>query len=499
MAFFIFGKGCEKIMKKLIGIDIGTTHCKAIAMTEEGKVVYERKSVYEFKDSEKAQSEQDVELIYEAVIGLLGDATKDCVNNEIAAVTFSSAMHGLVAVDANNNPLTPLYTWAHNGSIKQAENLAAGENAIELRMSTGTPIHPMSPLCKIMWLREEKPDIFSRTSKFISAKEFIFYKLFGKYIIDHSIASATGLFDIATKNWNNKALKIAGISEEMLSTPVSPLHYENGFKTLPDVPFVIGASDGCLANLGGGVMESGQASLTIGTSGAIRITTKERVLNDKRLFNYILSDPYYICGGPVNNGGNVVKWFMENFYAKKFTSAEDLDWLTKKAESIPPGSAKLLFLPYIFGERSPVWDARATGAFIGLNGEHTLDHMARSVFEGIFFGLREILTAIEENGIQVGEIHASGAFVNSSFLMQCLSNVMNKPVIISEYSDASVIGACFLGMNAVGMRNNFNHGMALNKDKRSYLPDGAVSAVYEEMFALFRSIYPAFKGIIKGK
>ncbi len=199
-------------MPFIIAIDIGTTHCKALTVGGDGVVVSSLKKNTKTILPQHGWVEQSPHEIFETVISLLKESIKNIGETNISCISFSSAMHGVMAVDANGKPLTNVITWADVRSEKYAVEILQSKHAEEIYAATGTPVHPMSPLCKIRWMKNEEPGIFSKAAKFISIKEYIFYRLFNNYIIDHSIASATGLFDYMQLTWFDPALNAAGIT-----------------------------------------------------------------------------------------------------------------------------------------------------------------------------------------------------------------------------------------------------------------------------------------------
>lgn len=357
------------LMNYIIGIDIGTTNTKAVAYDMEGHALHQCNKSYPFISEQEGYHELDPDVLFAAFIEVLKEAVSQTTSYELCGVSFSAAMHGLMAVDEKGLPLTNMITWADLRSNQYAVDLKNSEIGKKIYERTGTPVHPMSPLCKLMWMKDHIPGIFISAHKFISIKEYIFFHLYGEFIIDRSIASSTGLLDIYSRDWNADALQVAGITAERLSKPIDATFILRGLKSsingVPDVPFVIGASDGCLAHLGSNAMHEGDISLTIGTSGAVRIRTDKPVHDPKqRIFNYLLTDNFYLSGGPVNNGGNVLQWFAKGFLEEDFTSPENFESFIVEAFAIPPGSEGLIFLPYIYGERAPVWDASAKGIFM---------------------------------------------------------------------------------------------------------------------------------------
>ncbi|MGV3505253.1 MAG: gluconokinase [Adhaeribacter sp.] len=493
-------------MHYIIGVDIGTTSTKAIAFRPSGQVEISSYREYPIYRPQADHSEQDPEEVLAAVTYTLGQVLAGLDQSQVLGISFSCAMHGLMAVDAAGQPLTRCLIWADNRSQAQAEALQPSASGQDICYHTGTPIHPMSPLCKLLWMREHQPGLLARAHKFISLKEYVCYRYFGQYLIDYSLASATGLFDIRQLTWYAPALALAGIRAGQLSTPVSTLHQVG--ELLPDIarqlglrralPFIVGASDGCLANLGSGATKPGQAALTIGTSGAIRVTSPSPgTENQQRLFSYILRPGQYVVGGPVNNGGLILRWFRDQFAAdlKQQAQGQNKDpyeLLIAQAATVPAGAQGLVFLPYLLGERAPIWDAAARGLFFGVGIHHTRAHFGRAVLEGILMGLYQICRALEENTGPIHEIHAGGGFARSAFWVQLLADIFNKKVILTETVESSAWGAALLGLEALGWQREADLP-ATPKNQQVFLPQAANHAVYLQNFSIFEQLYPLLK------
>ena len=321
-------------MKYILGIDIGTTNTKAVAFDLQGKPVAQANSTYPFISTQPGYHELDPQVLFVAVTEVMKAVLEITASEELACIAFSSAMHGLIAVDEKGHPLTNMITWADLRSKEYAMRLKFSELGHKLYERTGTPVHPMAPLCKLMWLRDQEPEIFTRAHKFIAIKEYVFFHFFGEFVIDHSVASSTGLFDIYNLEWNQDALNITGLNENRLSKLVKTTYIMRGLAPNyaamlgidANTPFVVGASDGCLAHIGSNAFEAGDVSLTIGTSGAVRMMIDKPALDPKqRIFNYVLTENQYLSGGALNNGGNVMQWFARNFLKKEFSSADELE------------------------------------------------------------------------------------------------------------------------------------------------------------------------------
>lgn len=486
--------------KYSIGVDIGTTSTKAVLFSEKGETIHQTTVEYPLLTPEPKVAVQDPDEIVEAVIlsvkSIMEKAQFD--KSQLSVISFSSAMHSLIAVDEKGQPLTPSITWADQRSEPYAKALKE-KNGHSLYEKTGTPIHPMSPLTKLMWLKEEEPDVFNAACKFIGIKEYVFLRLFNQYVVDYSVASATGLFNIHTMDWDKEALETAQISKERLSliVPTTEVFHDMN-KTVahkmgidPNLPVVIGANDGCLANLGVNAIDKGTVALTIGTSGAIRTVVNEPVTDPKgRIFCYALTEDHWVIGGPVNNGGMILRWLRDEFCLQEVTESEETgieayDLITEKIGSVRPGSEGLLFHPYLSGERAPSWNANARGSFYGLALHHKRKHMMRAVLEGINMNLYTVLLALEEIIGIPQKIQATGGFSQSEVWRQMLADIFNQEVHIPQTSESACFGAAILGRHAIGEFPDLSAVKDLVKTQTVNKPIKENVTVYEDVVPIF--------------
>lgn len=483
----------------VIGVDIGTGSAKAVAVSTEGKPVAASQVYYKSNSPLPGYSEQDPEIIWKAFVKCIKEITLKTKQVSLS-VSLSSAMHSLLVVNNRNIAITPLITWEDTRSEKIAENLRNSSAAKNIYKSTGTPVHSMSPLCKIKWLKENEPQIFKKAFKYISIKEFIWHRLFNTYEVDYSIASATGLFNIENMEWNRPSLQFCGITLSQLSKPVATSFIRNNVNTsvaaalnIPaDTNFCIGASDGCLANIGSNAIKKGNAALTIGTSGAVRIASNKPVINyDAMIFNYVLDNKTFISGGPINNGGNVMKWLFKTFLKNDSPAENDYRNFFKTVEAIPAGCEGLIFLPYLYGERAPIWDEKASGIFLGIKSFHTNAHFLRAALEGICFSLKNILETIEASTASITQLNVSGGFVHSRTWMQILADVTVKKLCLVQTEDASSIGAALLGMKALKVINSYSSpnqkiDITIKPDKKNF-------TIYKKYYTIYKNLYPSLK------
>ncbi|SDF39667.1 gluconate kinase, FGGY family [Mucilaginibacter pineti] len=483
----------------ILGIDIGTGSTKAVAVALTGEALGVVQQHYPISNPQPGYSEQDPLLIWDAFVQCLREIILK-IGYAPGAVSFSSAMHSIIPVDEAGLPLAPMITWADARSENIAESLRASAQGEDIYRITGTPVHAMSPLCKLMWLRENKPQLFAQTHKFISIKEFIWYRLFNEFEVDYSIASATGLFDILKLEWSVVACALAGVNTDKLSTPVNTTYYRSnadaatvaltGIST--NTNFIIGASDGCCANLGSHTTGPGMAALTIGTSGAVRITSTTPVYNYAGMtFNYLLNQNSFVCGGAVNNGGIAINWLLKSFLQKENLTKADYDALFDTIQTVPAGSDGLLFLPYLYGERAPIWDTKSTGAYINIKPTHSRSYFLRAALEGICFALYDVLKTVEDTSETITQVNISGGFVTSPVWTQVLADITGKKLVVLQPEDASAVGAVYLAMQALHPESYT--AVTQISGEKVIEPNMENHARYSKLFPVFKKLYRDLK------
>lgn len=494
-------------MKNLmLGVDIGTTSTKTVAFTLDGQIVAQHAVEYPLLCTAPGMAEQDPLQIYQAVLESIAQALQAVRakgnTGGIALVSFSAAMHSVIAIGNDQQPLTNSITWADNRASLWAARIKSEHDGNAIYRRTGTPIHPMSPLCKLMWLREEQPQLFAAAERFVGIKEYVFFRLFGSWLVDYSIASATGLFNLQQLAWDDGALELTGVSPQRLSTPVPTTHHLQGLNAavatqlgLPaDTPFVIGANDGVLSNLGVNAIHPGQVAVTIGTSGAMR-TVIDKPMTDPsgRTFCYALTPDHWVVGGPVNNGGNIFRWVRDELATAESDAArragiDPYDALTAISEQVTPGAEGLLFHPFMAGERAPLWNADLRGSFFGLALHHRKEHMIRAALEGVIFNLYSILPAVEDLIGPTTRMMATGGFARSALWRQMMADIFNREVVVPESVESSCLGAAVLGLYALGLVPSLDVISDMVGSTNKHLPIAANVAIYERLRPIFMAL-----------
>ncbi len=488
-------------MRIVIGIDIGTGSTKAIAYdTMAYKPLAHHQEFYP-TIKEGRFHEQNPKLIYQAFIKCVQEVASKVKKESIVALSFSSALHSLIALDANYQPLTNCLLWSDSRSHEQTKKLKSEKVSEQLYFNTGTPIHAMSPLMKIKYFGEEQTSLFSKIKKYISIKSYIIYQIIGKLYEDESLASATGIFNIAKRIWDPRALAFLGIDKNQLPEvvptdkilPTIPENIAATFQVPKTIALIIGGGDGPLANLGAMCMKPGMGCITFGTSGAIRVANKN-VIKDlsKTTFSYIVDNDYYVIGGATNNGGIVLKWIAKSFLDQSENSF-DIQEIVEKVSQIKPGCDGLICLPWIIGERAPVWDADAKGMFVGLNQIHNKAHFIRAAVEGILYNAKIILSTVEDITQPISTINFNGGLAKSDTFAQMLADITGKTVQVSSVSDASTLGAIFLAMKALNMINSFEELNQHEDHNKIFTPNNDHLKIYKQNYESYKLLAGHYK------
>ncbi|WP_267201750.1 gluconokinase [Limosilactobacillus kribbianus] len=502
-------------MNYLIGVDVGTTATKAILYGQGGQILAKVSVSYPLHRDVSGMAEQDPEQIVAAVEKVIHDtaAQADPRKGQVAAVAFSSANQSLLLLDEDFHPLSRIITWADTRARPIAFRLKHSPLGPQIYGRTGTPIHPMSPLTKIMWLNREHPELIRRTRYFGDIKSYLFYRFFGTFQVDISIASCTGMMNIATGDWDETALKLAEIDRDQLPTIVNGTSQAIGLNPaaqakmgLPvNTPFVYGAFDGALSNLGVGATRKDTVAITIGTSAGVRAITDHPVVDPhQRLFCYAVDRGRWVIGGPLNNGGAVYQWAVENLVntpAVKNGKTNPYELANRVIASVPAGAHGLLFLPFLGGGRAPLWNSNARGSYFGLSELHTRSDMLRAVMEGICMNVATVYSAVCDLVGTPAQVTATGGFTRSLVWRQMLADVLNCPVNIPAAYESGCLGAATMAALSLGMIDDLGAVKKMVGKVVTYQPDPHDADIYREMMPLFRQLEtlltPAYSTVAK--
>ena len=338
-------------MKYIIGMDIGTTATKGVLYDEKGKAAFSASKGYPLIQTKIGQAEEDPKMIFDAVREII-IALAQKADGEIAAISWSSQMHSLIGFGKDNKLLTNSITWADNCAKNVVQDAKKSGLAQKIYRKTGMPMHPMAPIYKILWLKDNEPELFSQVQKWIGIKEYLIYRLTGKLVVDTTMAAGTGMLNLKTLTWDQELLDVLNVKQEQLPEIAQPteiispikVEYVQKLGIDSDTKIILGASDGYLSTIGVNATDSDHFALNVGTSGAVRtIVDQPRIDQDASYFCYPVDKKHYLLGGPVNNGGIVFNWARQTLFDAGETPQDYFVVLS----SAPSSSRDLIVFPYL--------------------------------------------------------------------------------------------------------------------------------------------------------
>ena len=491
----------------ILAHDLGTTGNKATLFGADGRLVASAFAPYTVHYPRPGWAEQDPEEWWNAVCAATQKLVSACPDAcaELAAVGFSGMMNGCLLVDDHGAPLHPAMIHADIRSVSQCERIGSQIGEACAYALTGNRIAPYFTLGKLAWLRENAPEIVAKAHWCVQTKDFVQARLTGVWgVTDRSDASLTGCFDIENGAWSPEMVAASGVAAALFpevrsSTSIigkvsAEAARETGLR--PGLPVVIGGGDGACATAGAGAIVGGDTYHYLGgTSWIAAVTDGYRPDPERRLSVFCTLDPAFnVLYGTVQSAGSSVDWFRETIGTGGHGPDEDnFAALERLAASAPAGSRGLFFLPYLAGERSPIWDARARGAFIGLSSAHRRAELARSVFEGVAYALRSNLAVLGQLGLAPDAVRVLGGGMRSPLWRAIFAAVYGRPLILMDrLSEATSCGAAMAAAVGVGLVPNLSAAAALFApvgDREA--PDSELSATYARGFTFFQTLYPA--------
>lgn len=488
-------------MSYVLGLDLGTSSLKGIIVDEEGQIVFESSVSYPVFHSDGGVSEQVPNVWLEACDRLFDDIRnyhQDLLEG-LKGISFSGQMHSLVLLDNKKNVLRNAILWNDTRTTLQCEEI--NRNPMVFEITKNKALEGFT-LPKLLWVKENEPDIWGKVAYVLLPKDYLRYYLTGKLNMDYSDASGTLMLDMKQEKWSEEILEYFGIPKNILPKLVNSID-SVGFlrKELKDkygirhqVNIFAGGADNACAAIGAGLCNEGNGLCSIGTSGVL-LTLKNH-LNDIKLsslhtFIHAIPNKYYSMGVTLS-AGDSLKWFKENFYPE--TSFNEL---MKIVDGITVGSEGILFAPYLSGERCPHTDATIRGAFIGVTHQHTVEHFLSAVVEGITFSLKDVLELLENTkGLNLNSIVSVGGGAKSVTWLQMQSDVFNKHVLSLKEEQGPALGAAIIAMVGLKWYDNFDDAFKkMISIKKEYVPNKRTIEEYDEAYHRFKKIYTAIKNI----
>ncbi len=497
----------------LLGIDIGTSSCKAAVFKKNGEVVAAANAGYQVSYPKPGYAEQNPDDWWKAVC----KATKECMEkgsvnpSDIAGIGVDGLSWAAVAVDRQGNVLanTPLWMDNRSAGICEKVNREIGEEEI-FRVS-GNPLTAQYTTGKVLWYQENRPEVYQETHKILQSNSFIVYRLTGQFSQDVCQSYGWHCFDMEYGVWDEGMRKAMGIPEEFLPE-ISPCHAVVGTVTkkaaeecglTEGIPVVAGALDAACGTIGAGVLHNGETQEQGGQAGGISICIDTYKADPRLILSHYVIPGSWILQGGTTGGGGVMRWMEQEFgdYERMMAGGlgkSSLVQFNEIAGRVAPGSDGVVFLPYMSGERTPIWDPDAKGVFYGLDFSKTKGHLVRAAMEGVAYSVRHNLEAAEEAGASVKVLRSMGGSANSLLWTQMKSDITGKPIQVPNSDTATTLGAAILAGVGVGLYRDFEE--AVDKTvtvKRVHEPNQEVKAAYDKGYEIYLELYRNLRQTMK--
>ena len=496
-------------MKYLIGIDLGTSGTKTVLFDENGNTIKSHMVEYPMYQPQNGWAEQDPRDWYNAAVQTLRAVTDGIDASDIAGIGISGQMHSLVMLDENNDVIRPAILWCDGRTAQECKEITDKVGYDRLIAITANPALTGFTASKILWVRKHEPENYARCRHIMLAKDYIRLMLTGAYATDVSDASGMQLLDIKNRCWSEEILEKLDIDPLLLNkvyeSPDITGYVTSAASKLTGVPagtpVVGGAGDNAAAAVGTGVVTEGKAFTTIGTSGVVFAHTNEMHVDPKgRVHTFCCAVPgqWHVMGVTLA-AGQSLKWFRDNFCAEEIATAKTMGvdpyyFTDKEAEQSPIGCNKLIYMPYLMGERTPHLDPDCRGAFIGLSAMHTKRDMTRAVMEGVVYSLGDCCEILKGMGVASEQMAACGGGGSSPLWRTMLSDTYNMDVTTVTSKEGPALGAAILAGVGAGIYPSVQEGCKrVIKIKTMQKPDLAKHEEYEKYYNIYTKLYTALK------
>jgi xylulokinase len=489
----------------LLGIDSGTSGCKITVFDFAGRVGATATGMYHTDYPQTGYAEQDAGEWWKVICAeIQGLIHRQGVNpEEIAAIGVDGISWVCLPVDRKGQPLHKAMIWLDRRAEKQAAWMRETIGAELLVNLNGNPVDPAYIVPKILWLRENEPEIYRQTAKFLQSNSYIAYQLTGMYSQDYSQGYGFHFFDIAKGLWNEAVAEQMGVSLDLMA-PFFQCHSVVGTVTpraaaesglSAGIPVVAGGLDAACCTLGAGVIKSGQTQEQGGQAGGMSILLDKPRIHPELILGYhVIPDLWLLQGGTVGGGGTL-KWFNQElgYYEQQLgrdTNKSSFEIMSEEAAGVRPGGDGLVFLPYMAGERSPLWNSKARGVLFGLSFDKTRAHLIRAIMEGVGFSLQHNLQTAEAVNAFVNELISVGGAANSRIWTQIKADITGKPIHVPFSDHATTLGAALLAGVGAGVYPDFDAAVRQTvRIQRTHFPDPANHTTYQKYYSLYLELY----------
>lgn len=492
----------------LLAIDQGTSGCKMTIFDVEGNVIADTTRTYETYYPHEDWVEQDCEQWWNVIVDGIKEMLieKEIDASAIKGIGVDGISWACIPIDRNGNVLYPTMIWLDRRAKEEAEwmkEVAGEKNLIDLN---GNPVDACYITPKMLWLKQHHPDVFKKTYKFLQSNSFIVYRLTGKLSQDYSQGYGFHFFNMKTGALDETMATTLGLSTDLIA-PFYHSHDIVGGITEAvakmtglqvGTPVVAGGLDAACCTLGAGVIRLGQTQEQGGQAGGMSIVTDTPLIHDKLILGYHVVPDKWLLQGGTTGGGGTLNWFNKELGSLEKEMAKEkhvssFQVMSEEAETIPPGSDGLIFLPYMKGERSPLWNSKAKGVFYGITFDKTRSHMIRSMMEGVAYSLRHNIETAEEVDAPVTVLTSVGGSSNSSVWTQMKADMLGRTIQV-PYSDyATTLGSALLAGVGVGLYKDFEEAIQKTvRVQKTYEPNPDHKKAYDEGYESYLKLSRMF-------
>lgn len=498
-------------MEYVIGVDLGTSGTKTVLFSTDGQPIASKTIEYPLYQPQNGWAEQAPEDWWHAACGSMKEViSKSGINpKDIKGIGISGQMHGLVMLDKAGNVLRRSIIWCDQRTAAECDEITNKVGANRLIELTANPALTGFTASKILWVRNNEPEIYEKCAHILLPKDYVRYMLTGEFATEVSDASGMQLLDVPNRCWSDEVLSKLGIDKSLLAKVYESPEITGKVTAqaaelcgVPEgTPVVGGAGDNAAAAVGTGTVQDGIAFTTLGTSGVVFAHTDKLSIDPKgRVHTFCCAVPgaWHVMG-VTQAAGLSLKWFRDNFCDAEMAAAKGMKkdpyyLMDKQAENIPIGAERLLYLPYLMGERTPHLDPNCRGAFIGLSAMHTRQHMLRAVMEGVVYSQRDSVEVLRGMGVKINDMLACGGGGTSPLWRQMLADVYGCPVKTVVSKEGPALGVAILASVGTGIYKSVQEACKeVIKTNPAQNPIAANSAEYEKFYKMYTELYPALK------
>lgn len=497
----------------LLGIDIGTSACKVAVFDRDGKVISAANGDYPVYYPKEGWAEQNPEEWWGAVCGAIRKVLEKgkIFPAQICGIGIDGQSWSAIAIDKEGNVLTNTPIWMDTRAQDICDRLNREIGADKIFEVSGNSLQPSYTTAKILWYKENLPEIYSKIYKILQSNSYIAYKLTGNISQDVSQGYGLHCFHMREGRWDEEMCKKLGIPMEFLpdivncdtvvGTVTPKAAQESGL--CEGIPVVAGGLDAACGTLGAGVIHPGETQEQGGQAGGMSICMESYKADPRLILGYHVVPNQWLLQGGTTGGGGVMRWFEREFAdferaEEEKTGESSLQQLNKIAEKVAPGSDGVVFLPYMAGERSPIWNPDAKGVFYGLDFSKTKGHMVRACMEGVALSLKHNLETAREAGAEVEVLRAMGGSANSLLWTQIKADVTGKTIIVPSSDTATTLGAAILAGVGTGFYKNYEEAVALTvKETRRHEPNKENIEIYGHTYEVYIKLYDCLKDMMR--